>query len=327
MLRHLAANVLTVLIVAMVAISGVIYWGQSQYTAPGPLAEPTVITVERGARLDDVTETLLEAGAIGNDTIFRLGARYDGYDRRLRFGEYEVPAGASMREILALFASGRSIQYFVTIPEGLTSWEAVQIINDTALLTGEITEIPPEGSLAPDTYSFERNATRASIIDRMQAAQETILAEAWANRQDGLPLDSPEELLILASIIEKETSVPEERFDVAAVFVNRLNQGMRLQTDPTVIYGITLGQGPLGRGLRRSELDRATPYNTYQIDGLPPTPIANPGRAAIEATANPSEAPYIFFVADGTGGHAFSVTYAEHQRNVARWREIERSRQ
>lgn len=327
MLRHLAANLLTLIIVAMVAVSGVIYWGQSQYTAPGPLAEPVIVTVERGARLADVTEAMLEVGAITNETVFRLGARYDEYDRRLRFGEYQIPAGASMRDILALVASGRSIQYFVTIPEGLTSWEAVQILNAKELLTGEIAEIPPEGSLAPDTYSFDRNANRNDLIARMTQAQEQILAEAWANRQEGLPLESPEELLILASIVEKETAVPDERWDVSSVFVNRLNQGMRLQTDPTVIYGITLGQGPLGRGIRRSELDRETPYNTYQIDGLPPTPIANPGRAAIQAAANPSDVPYIFFVADGTGGHAFAVTYADHQRNVARWRQIERERE
>ncbi|MGB0498305.1 MAG: endolytic transglycosylase MltG [Rubricella sp.] len=326
MLRSLAANVLTIIVVALIAVSGLIYWGQSQFTAEGPLEEPVIVTVERGATLDDVTEEMLRVGAIENAEIFRIGARYRGDDRRLRFGEYEVPAGASMAQILDLVVSGRSIQYFVTVPEGLTSWEVVQLLNADERLTGELTEVPPEGSLAPDTYSFERNATRASIIERMGEAQEEILAEAWANRAEGLPLESPEEALILASIIEKETGVAEERLTVASVFVNRLNRGMRLQTDPTVIYGITLGQGPLGRGLRRSELDTPTPYNTYTIDGLPPTPIANPGRASIEAAVNPGDTPYIFFVADGTGGHAFAVTLDEHNRNVARWREIERQR-
>ena len=186
--------------------------------------------------------------------------------------------------------------------------------------------MPEEGRLAPDTYEVVRGTARADVLAQMAASQERILAAAWDNRQDDIPVSSPEEALILASIIEKETSVPDERRLVASVFTNRLRQGMRLQTDPTVIYGITKGEGSLGRGLRRSELRAATPYNTYVIPALPPTPIANPGRAAIEAAVNHDESPYIFFVADGTGGHAFSVTLAEHNQNVARWRQIERDR-
>ncbi|TNF59272.1 MAG: endolytic transglycosylase MltG, partial [Rhodobacteraceae bacterium] len=191
------------------------------------------------------------------------------------------------------------------------------------LLEGEPGEVPGEGTLAPDSYEVTRGTQRSEVLARMSAAQVQRIARIWEERRDGLPIDTPEEMLILASIIEKETSLPEERGRVASVFVNRLNQGMRLQTDPTVIYGVTEGRGVLGRGLRQSELRAETPWNTYVIEGLPPTPIANPGLASLEAAVNPDDTDYIFFVADGTGGHAFAVTLDEHNRNVARWREIE----
>ena len=216
-----------------------------------------------------------------------------------------------------------SVSYRLSLPEGVTSFEAVERMAQVPFLSGRRPELPPEGSLAPDTYDVAKGADRAALVADMMAAQAAILAAAWEGRDPDLPIETPEDLLILASIVEKETGVASERGQVASVFVNRLRQGMRLQTDPTVIYGITLGRETLGRGLRRSELDRATPYNTYVIDGLPPTPIANPGRAAIAAAANPDETPYIFFVADGTGGHAFATTLAEHNANVARWRAIE----
>ena len=225
-----------------------------------------------------------------------------------------------------LVESETPMVYRVSVPEGLTSWQIVEGLRAADFLSGEIAEVPPEGMLAPDTFEVRRGQDRQEIIDQMIETQEQILAEAWANRQDGLPLASPEEVLILASIIEKETSVPEERRQVSSVFVNRLNRGMRLQTDPTVIYGITEGRGVLGRGIRASELRAETPWNTYVIDGLPPTPIANPGRAAIEAAVNPDGSPYLFFVADGTGGHAFAETLEEHNRNVAEWRRIEAER-
>jgi len=226
-----------------------------------------------------------------------------------------------------LVESGTPMVYRVSVPEGLTSWQIVEGLRTAEFLSGEIAEVPPEGMLAPDTIEVQRGADRQEIVDDMLAAQEVILADAWANRQDGLPLSSPQEALILASIIEKETSVPGERRQVSSVFVNRLNRGMRLQTDPTVIYGITEGRGILGRGIRASELRAQTPWNTYVIDGLPPTPIANPGRAAIEAAVNPDDTPLLFFVADGTGGHAFAETLEEHNRNVARWRQIEAERE
>lgn len=216
------------------------------------------------------------------------------------------------------------LRFRVTLAEGVTSWQVVDELKRADFLQGEIAEVPPEGALAPDSYEVERGSDRAALIARMTEAQTAILSTLWAERAPGLPYDTPEEALIMASIVEKETGIAEERPQVASVFVNRLERGMRLQTDPTVIYGITLGQGVLGRGLRQSELRRETPYNTYVIDGLPPTPIANPGRLSIEAALNPAETDFVFFVADGTGGHAFAVTLEEHNRNVERWREIER---
>ncbi len=323
MRKAIAANALTFIIVAAIAFGGVIGWGRAQFYAVGPLVEPVLVTVNSGDTLTRVTPRLVEAGAISSPEIFRLGARYSGLDSQLKFGEYEIPAGASMEEILLVLSSGRSIQYKVTVAEGLTSFEVVQILLADLVLTGEIDDIPPEGSLAPNTYLFGRGATRESIIATMTEAQLDVLTAAWIGRSPDHPVQSAEDLLILASIIEKETGLVEERRQVASVFVNRLRQGMRLQTDPTVVYGITLGREKLGRGLRVSELERETPYNTYKIAGLPPTPIANPGAAAIEAAANPDDTPYLFFVADGTGGHAFATNNTDHNKNVARWRALE----
>ena len=326
MYRHLAANALLLIIVGMVALGFVVSWAQTEYRAPGPLTETVLVPVERGDNLGKVTERLAEAGAISNPSIFRVAARYTGSDSQLKFADYEIPAAASMEEVLAIVTSGKGFSYNVTIVEGWSSWQVVEKLKDVPDLTGELVEVPPEGSLAPNTYSFSRGDTRASLIEKMTEAQEKILEEAWLVRDPATPLATREEALILASIIEKETGLAEERPQVASVFVNRLNKGMQLQTDPTVIYGITNGVGTLGRGLRRSELNKETPYNTYVIPGLPPGPIANPGKAAIEAALNPAETEYIFFVADGTGGHAFSKTLDEHNSNVAKWRQIEAKR-
>lgn len=331
-MRHIAANVLSILIVVGILAAALIVMAKEDYTKPGPHAATVRFDVPEGARIGATARRLAEAGvlsegtlwgAINGESLFRLGARYQGKAGDLKAAVYDIPPGASMPEILAIITSGRGVDHRITVPEGFTSWEVVELLKADPALTGEIAEIPAEGSLAPNTYFISPGTSRARVIARMQAAQSEILAEAWANRAEGLPLASPEEALILASIVEKETGVPSERRQVASVFVNRLRKGMRMETDPTVIYGITLGQGPLGRGLRRSELDRVTPYNTYQIDGLPPTPIANPGRAAIEAALNPDETEFLFFVADGTGGHAFAKTLAEHNANVRVWRRIE----
>jgi UPF0755 protein len=334
-MRHVASNVLTLLILALIVVGIAIDRGQRDYAAPGPLSEPAIVRVERGDTMSDAAEALAGAGALPERTVFgllpgeslfRVAARYQGAGADLKAGEYEIPARASMPEILELLTSGRSIQFPITIPEGLTSWAVVERLRAEDVLTGEIDEIPPEGSLAPETYNVDRGTERAALIRRMQARQERILAEAWENRAPDLPIDSPEEALILASIIEKETPLGSERPKVASVFVNRLRRGMRLQTDPTVVYGAIEGNGRLDRPPTGPELRTATPYNTYIIEGLPPTPIANPGRAAIEAALNPGDTPYYYFVADGTGGHAFAETLAEHNANVRRWRQIESQR-
>ena len=324
MMRHVAANTLTLLILALVLAFGLITWGQSQFRGDGPLREPLRITVERGEGLASVSDKLAAAGAIGNRSLFRIGARYSGLDASLRYGEYEFPAGASMEDILRQLNAGGNVTRQVVVPEGWTSWQVVEALRARDDLSGEIAETPPEGSLAPAGYDYHEGDERQAMLDRMRAEQDRILAEAWAGRDPESPVASPEELLVLASIVEKETGVAEERDVVAGVFANRLRRGMRLQTDPTVIYGLTDGKGILGRGLYRSELARATPYNTYIIQGLPPTPIANPGREAIEAAVRPADSEYLFFVADGTGGHVFATTLAEHNENVQRWRQIER---
>jgi UPF0755 protein len=289
--------------------------------------------IEPGASMAGVLDDLTAGGqsTCGREINFRIGVNQaDVILRELdpatgAFAEvvrFDPAAGAAPAEFVAA-AAAEDVRLRVTVAEGTTSWQVVDALARVEVLTGEVAAVPPEGTLAPDSYEIERGGARADLIARMAAAQTAILAEEWAGRAEGLPYASPEEALIMASIVEKETSVPEERARVAAVFVNRLRLGMRLQTDPTVIYGITRGEGVLGRGLRQSELRRETPWNTYVIDGLPPTPIANPGRASINAALNPEASDYVFFVADGTGGHAFARTLDEHNRNVARWREIE----
>ena len=268
------------------------------------------------------TEVQLRIGVVQVETIVRdLDPATSRFEEVLRFDWDSDPP-----EAYAELATRPDTRFRVTVVEGTTVWQVVEGLRRAEFLSGEIEGLPPEGMLAPESYEVRRGDDRAGLLAEMQARQERILADLWAARAEGLPVETPEEALILASIIEKETSVPEERRQVSSVFVNRLRVPMRLQTDPTVIYGITLGQGTLGRGLRRSELDTHTPWNTYRIDGLPPTPIANPGRASIAAALDPDDTPYIYFVADGTGGHAFATNLADHNRNVARWRQIEAER-
>ena len=325
-MRHIASNVLTLMIVAGFVLAGIIVFGKQQFATAGPLEEDLVVALPRGANLKQTSELLAGSGAIANELIFRLGARYSGRERDIKFGEYRIPAGASMAQILDLIVSGRTEQYRVTVPEGLTSHEVVALLGTQEILEGDPPAVPPEGAVAPDTHFVSRGQSRQDVLQTMLDAQQRILTEAWERRQPDLLLESPEEMLILASIVQSEAGGGELR-EVASVFVNRLRQGIKLEADATVRYGITLGKEKLGRGLRRSELDRETPYNTYKIPALPPTPISNPGRAAIEAVADPAETDYLFFVADGTGGHAFSRTFEEHLENVKRWREIEKSRQ
>ncbi len=301
-------------------------YGKAQFEAPGPSVSETEVFLKRGSGLNAIAAELERSGVITNSTIFKLGAKLKDSDRNLKAGEYAIPAGASMQAVLDQLQQGGTIQRKVTAVEGQTSFEIVARLNAAEKLTGRITDIPAEGSLAPETYFYQRDESRADVLARMQAAQVKTLDELWEKRAPDLPLKNKQEALILASIVEKETGVSSERARVAAVFINRLNRGMRLQTDPTVIYGITLGKSVLGRGLRRSELNAETPYNTYVISGLPPTPIANPGRAAIEAVLNPITSKELYFVADGTGGHAFAETLRQHNRNVREWRKIEKQR-
>ncbi|ETX29260.1 endolytic transglycosylase MltG [Roseivivax isoporae] len=292
--------------------------------------------VPERASMAEIVDIVTRGGAstCGTEIIYRIGVNAAEVEVReldpatgrfVEVVEFDPAADAALPEDYVSRRDDADTRFRVALAEGVTSWQVVEELKSVDVLEGEV-EVPVEGSLAPDSYEIARGDSRAELIGRMQRAQEVILAEAWENRADELPLETPEEALILASIVEKETGVAEERPQVASVFVNRLRRGMRLQTDPTVIYGITEGQGVLGRGIRQSELRAATPYNTYVIEGLPPTPIANPGRLSIEAALNPAETPYVFFVADGTGGHAFAETLEEHNRNVARWREIEAER-
>ena len=311
----------TFLIIALVAAWSVFY-------APGPSAREgssTIVSLPSGAGVSAIAATLKSAGVIRSTDMFKAAATLTGADRKLRAGEYEVPAKASLRSVLVLLVEGRVVRHYVTLPEGWSSAQAVEILNDQPILIGTIETTPDEASLWPDTYEISRGETRASVIARMRRARDENLARLWAARGPATVVRTPEEAMILASIVEKETGVAAERPRVAAVFTNRLRSGMRLESDPTIEYGITRGV-PLRRGLRRSELDRPNPWNTYQIDGLPPTAIANPGRDAVAAVLNPPSTSDIFFVADGSGGHAFARTYEEHLVNVARWREVERRR-
>jgi UPF0755 protein len=304
---------------------------------PGSHEEERTFVVQRGASGAAIAAQLESQGLIEDALLFRVANRLDG-GTTLRAGEYRIPARASVRDILRLMASGEALQHAITFPEGITIAAAMKIIEQSEVLTGEMPETPPEGSILPDTYHVERGMTRAALLQQMRAARDAAVTEIWASRQPNLPLETPDDLVNLASIVERETGVASERPLVAAVFINRLRRPMRLETDPTVIYGVCRrhpdrcrdgrlvdAQGNR-RVIRQSELELNTGYNTYRIDGLPPTPIANPGRAALEATADPAPSNALFFVADGTGGHVFASTLAEHQANVRRWREIEAQR-
>ena len=242
----------------------------------------------------------------------------------LKPGEYSFQKNASLRDVIGTIVEGKVVQHSVTIPEGLTSEQIVARLSDNDIFSGIVREIPREGTLLPETYKFPRGTTREQVIQRMQQTQKRVLAEIWERRNPEIPVRSPEQLVTLASIIEKETGKADERSRVAAVFVNRLRQKMKLQSDPTIIYGLVGGKGTLGRPIKRSEIQQPSPYNTYVVDGLPPGPIANPGRASLEAAANPARTRDLFFVADGTGGHTFTETYDQHQKNVVKLRALEK---
>ena len=380
--RNFAANFFNLLIVLMIGVAGLVYWGKAEFFRPGPLQQAIFIEVPRGDTIPALSKTLEELGAIRNGTVMRLGSSYLEKNSQLKQGNYEIPAQASISDILEIVTKGgRSsfryvarynvkvaspaelilrertashgevvvlatyvageelpeiyvdlkakktpISYQVSVAEGVTSWQVIAALNAADFLDGPALDVPEEGSLAPDTIEVVAGDLRSEIVAKMKDAQSKILAEAWARRAKDLPFKSPGEALTLASIVEKETGQVDERAEVAGVFINRLNKGMKLQTDPAVIYGLTEGKAPLGRGLRRSELSKKTAYNTYIIPGLPPGPIANPGRKAIEAVLNPAKTENLYFVADGTGGHVFAASLREHNANVIKWRKIEAKR-
>jgi len=276
--------------------------------------------VEKGDSVTVIAQKLLDKGYISDARVFILGFYLNKEEGSLKAGEFPLTANISMEQIIRVLRDGKSISYKITLPEGLTSQQIVERLNKDPVLNGNVQKIPEEGSLLPETYTFQRGTSRQAMLKRMNKAQLKVLKELWDKRIGGLPFKLPKEALILASIVEKETGQVAERRRVAAVFINRLNKSMRLQSDPTIIYGINGGKGPLRRPIKQSEIDKPTPYNTYQIDGLPPTPIANPGRAAIEAVLNPLQTKELYFVADGTGGHLFAKTLKQHNKNVAKWR-------
>ena len=315
--------VFTVLIIIALVVGGGLYVGKARYEEEGPLATDKIVNIPRGLGIRDIADLLVREGVIDQPWIFIGGVLVLKAKDELKFGEYQFTKQASLRDVIGTIIEGKVVQHQMTIPEGLTSEQIVQRLLDNDVLAGNIREMPREGSLLPETYKFTRGMSREQIIQRMQQAQRRVLQDIWEHRSPDLPLKTPEQLVTLASIIEKETGRPEERTRVASVFVNRLKQRMRLQSDPTIIYGLVGGKGTLGRPIMRSEIDQPTPYNTYVIDGLPPGPIANPGRASLEAAANPARTKELFFVADGSGGHAFSETLDQHQRNVAKLRAIE----
>jgi UPF0755 protein len=306
---------------------GIYYWVKVKFDQPGPLATSAVVVIPRGEGVSAIAERLQRDGVIADRRIFMTSILYFMYLKgqgSLKAGEYEFPKYATMRQVLDTIVEGRSIEHKVTLAEGLTSYQIVQKLLAHPELKGEITEIPPEGSLLPDTYKFGRNDTRQDIIERMQAAQAKFLAKVWATRDPDIFVKTPQEALILASIVEKETGRADERPMIAGLFQNRLRKNMRLQSDPTIIYGLVGGKAVLEGPIMQQDLERETAYNTYKINGLPPTPIANPGRASIEAVLRPAKTKDLYFVADGTGGHVFAPTLEEHNKNVFKWRKVER---
>ncbi|GJL88981.1 MAG: hypothetical protein DHS20C03_26900 [Minwuia thermotolerans] len=291
--------------------------------APGPLTQSQTVVIERGTGPRAIADTLVQNGVIDDRLLFLAVLRVREQGTRLKAGEFGFDAGQSMNAVIAQIVAGRTVVRRLTLPEGLTSVEVADLLNGIEGMTGKA-HVAPEGSMLPETYHFQLGDPRQQIIRRSRIAMRDALRELWPQRQKDLPLETPDEAVILASIVEKETGVASERARVAAVFINRLRKGMRLQSDPTVIYAVTRGETTLDRPISRADLNLESPYNTYRTGGLPPGPIANPGRASIEAVLNPADTNDLYFVADGTGGHAFSRTLKEHNRNVRRWRELRR---
>ncbi|MET3355214.1 endolytic transglycosylase MltG [Xanthobacter autotrophicus] len=324
--RHPAVTILSGIFTFLLflAVGGGIgaWYAERAFYAPGPLAAEKVVNIPRGSGVRDMGEILEREGVISNALLFLAGQRIARPDASFKAGEFVFKPGQSLASVIDTLASGKMVVHQITIPEGLTSQQVVKRLMDNDLLTGT-PAVPAEGTLLPETYQITRGQSREEVLKKMADEQRKLLATLWAKRAPDIPVKSPQELVTLASIVEKETGLAAERPKVAAVFVNRINKKMRLQSDPTIIYGIVGGRGALGRPISRTDIATATAYNTYAIDGLPPGPICNPGRDALAAVANPPRTKDLFFVADGTGGHAFAETLADHNKNVARWRAIE----
>jgi UPF0755 protein len=321
----IAFIVFLAIIISGAGAGAVYFWFTQVVVSPGPLQEPVRVVIPPGEGLSAISKRLVEANVIDRAWLFELEARRTSQTRALKPGEYQFDSGVSAARVLEKIVVRNVVVHFVTIPEGVVTGDILRVLNAEEVLSGETASGIEEGALLPETYSYEWGDTRAGLIGRMRDDQTKLLEQLWADRAPNLPLSSPEEAVILASIVEKETGVDTERRRVAAVFINRLRRGMRLQSDPTVIYGLAPDEGNLGRPLTRADLAQPTPYNTYVIEGLPPGPICHPGREAIAAVLNPLDSQELYFVADGTGGHAFATTLREHNRNVAKWRRIERS--
>jgi UPF0755 protein len=326
--RHpmvIAGNAVFTILILLAIIVGVGFAvGKHRFDAPGPLAADKVVNIPPRSGIRDIADLLTKEGVIEHPLTFIVGSLLAKTHEELRFGEYQFNKQASLHDVLNTLVSNKVVQHQITVAEGLTSEQIIQRLLESDMLSGNIREIPREGSMLPESYRFPRGTPRDQVIQRMQQSQKRVIQEVWEHRAPDLPLRTPEQLVTLASIVEKETGRSDERTRVAAVFVNRLKQHMKLQSDPTIIYGLVGGKGTLGRPIQRGEIEQPTPYNTYVIEGLPPGPIANPGRAALEAVANPARTKELYFVADGTGGHAFSETLDQHQKGVARLRAMER---
>ncbi|SFH89837.1 endolytic transglycosylase MltG [Bradyrhizobium sp. cf659] len=317
--------IITLLLISMIGAGAAYYYGRQVLETPGPLKEDKIVNIPQRAGKRDIAETLNREGVTDvNPWVFIASVAALKASSDLKPGEYSFQKNASLRDVIATIVEGKVVQHAVTIPEGLTSEQIVARLSDNDIFTGSVRELPREGTLLPETYKFPRGTTREQVVQRMQQAHKRVLAEIWERRSQDIPVKTPEQLVTLASIVEKETGKPDERSRVAAVFVNRLKQKIKLQSDPTIIYGLVGGKGTLGRPIKRSEITQPSPYNTYVIEGLPPGPISNPGRASLEAAANPARTRDLYFVADGTGGHAFTETYDAHQKNVAKLRAMEK---
>lgn len=325
------SGVLTVSLIVMLLVGGISFTIYNQYENPGPLDAPRVVIIPKGEGRIAIAERLEKDGIISNRWTFVGGHLMQNFfgqrkNGELKAGEYEIKEHASIRDVIDTLSDGKSILYKATLPEGLTSEQIVERLKAEPSLSGEVTRVPPEGSLLPDTYYFSKGTPRQEILERMQVEMEKALGALWEGRDPSLPIKSADELVTFASIVEKETGRADERDRVASVFYNRLKKGMRLQSDPTIVYGIVGGQGALGRGITKFDIETKSPYNTYQVNGLPPGPICNPGKSALQAALHPAQSSDLYFVADGTGGHAFSETLKDHNSAVQKWREVEKQR-